>query len=139
MKQEKSLSQLADEHEYQEIKALENRVLYHSPLYHLENGEIPRKEADSFGTWTHLRMMGEDPRLPKMPEKPTLLDFMKLRFNVGIQQHLLQSGNLALKNGCSEKNGAGLPAPRYLRLRTHPQRPWLLGRATHRALCRRGG
>ncbi len=103
MEQEKSLSQLADEHEYQEIKALENRVLYHSPLYQLEDGDIPHKEADSFGTWTHLRMMGEDPRLPKMPERPTLLDFMKLRFNVGIQQHLLQSGNLAQKNGCSEK------------------------------------
>jgi len=47
-------------------------------------------------------LMGDDPRLPKMPDKPTLLDFFKYRFSPS-QNHLLQSANLALKNGHSEK------------------------------------
>ena len=48
-------------------------------------------------------MMGDDPRLPKMPEKPTLLDFFRLRFMTGSTQHLLQSARLAQKNGVDEK------------------------------------
>ena len=46
--------------------------------------------------------MGEDPRLPPMPEKPTLLDFFRLRFAPS-QAHLLQSANLAQKNGLPGK------------------------------------
>src|SRR6476469_5875585 len=45
--------------------------------------------------------MGPDPRLPPMPEKPTLLDYFKNRF--ASTNHLLQSGALAIKNGHSEK------------------------------------
>lgn len=45
--------------------------------------------------------MGEDPRLPKMPAAPTLMDFFTLRFAPA--SHLLQSANLAVKNGHSEK------------------------------------
>jgi hypothetical protein len=48
-----------------------------------------------------LVMMGHDPRLPRMPDRPTLLDFFRLRF--GPTQHLLQSARLARKNGCNEK------------------------------------
>jgi len=47
-------------------------------------------------------LMGDDPRLPRMPDKPTLLDFFKYRFSPS-QNHLLQSANLALKNGHDEK------------------------------------
>ena len=46
-------------------------------------------------------LMGDDPRLPKMPAAPTLMDLFKLRFAPA--SHLLQSANLALKNGHSEK------------------------------------
>lgn len=46
-------------------------------------------------------LMGDDPRLPKMPDRPTLIDFFKLRFAPA--NHLLQSANLALKAGHSEK------------------------------------
>jgi hypothetical protein len=46
-------------------------------------------------------MMGDDPRLPKMPEKPTLIDFFRLRF--GPSMHLLQSARHAVKNGLPEK------------------------------------
>ena len=45
--------------------------------------------------------MGADPRLPPMPEKPTLLDYFKNRF--ASTNHLLQSGALAIKNGHNEK------------------------------------
>src|SRR5262245_10448285 len=48
-----------------------------------------------------LYMMGDDPRLPKMPAKPTLFDFFKYRF--GPANHVLQSARLALKRGESEK------------------------------------
>lgn len=46
-------------------------------------------------------LMHHEPRLPKMPERPTLMDFYKLRFAPA--QHVLQSARLALKNGSSEK------------------------------------
>src|SRR5215211_8919365 len=45
-----------------------------------------------------LALQGDDPRLQKMPERPTLLDFFKYRW--GNNSHLAQSANLALKNGC---------------------------------------
>jgi hypothetical protein len=50
-------------------------------------------EAD----WSNRRVA----RLPKMPEKPTLIDFFNDRFNS--TAHLLQSANLALKRGASEE------------------------------------
>lgn len=48
-----------------------------------------------------LYMMGDDPRLPRMPEQPTLFDFFKYRF--GPSTHLLQSARLAMKRGENEK------------------------------------
>jgi hypothetical protein len=50
-----------------------------------------------------LYMMGHDPRLPKMPDRPTLFDFFRLRFAFGSSAHLLQSARLAMKNGVDEK------------------------------------
>jgi len=46
-------------------------------------------------------LMGDDPRLPKMPARPTLFDFFKYRF--GPANHMLQSARLAMKNGVEEK------------------------------------
>jgi hypothetical protein len=46
-------------------------------------------------------LMGDDPRLPAMPEKPTLIDFFKHRF--GTSMHLLQSAHHAQKAGMPEK------------------------------------
>ncbi len=46
-------------------------------------------------------LMGDDPRLPKMPEKPTLADFFKYRF--GPSMHLLQSAHHARKAGVPDK------------------------------------
>ena len=46
-------------------------------------------------------MMGHDPRLPRMPEKPTLFDFYKNRFAPA--NHMMQSARLAMKNGAGEE------------------------------------
>ena len=49
--------------------------------------------------------MHEEPRLPKMPEKPTLMDFFRKRvlLNKRAGTHLLQSAALAMKNGLPDK------------------------------------
>lgn len=48
-------------------------------------------------------MMGDDPRLPKMPERPTLLDFFRYRLARPAINHLLQSAALARRSGQPEK------------------------------------
>ena len=48
-------------------------------------------------------MMGDNPALPRMPEKPNLLDFFRHRFHPRGVNHLLQSASLALKAGLEEK------------------------------------
>jgi hypothetical protein len=48
-------------------------------------------------------MMGDNPELPKMPERPTLRDFYLLRFGPIPRMHLLQSARVARENGLGEK------------------------------------
>ncbi|MCH8169074.1 MAG: hypothetical protein IIC03_14265, partial [Proteobacteria bacterium] len=48
----------------------------------------------------HVQMHSE-PRLPKMPEKPTLVDFFKLRWAPA--SHVLQSAALARRNGYGDR------------------------------------
>jgi hypothetical protein len=48
-------------------------------------------------------MMGDNPELPTMPERPTLKDFFQLRFSKIGARHLLQSARVARENGLSEK------------------------------------
>jgi HD domain-containing protein len=48
-------------------------------------------------------MIGDNPLLPRMPERPTLGDFFRLRFEAGSARHLLQSAKLALEHGLDEK------------------------------------
>ncbi|MFM9969660.1 MAG: HD domain-containing protein [Burkholderiales bacterium] len=99
----KSMNERADEIELEKIDAMEKRIVTRSMLYCLANGEDSMGAPINYGPGAHLQM-GEDPRLKKMPEKPTLLDFFKLRLSPGRGfQHLLQSANLAQKNGMPEK------------------------------------
>jgi hypothetical protein len=77
-----------------------DRVIVKSVLY--TSGELdPTKPVTRPPDEGKLRLMGPDPRLPKMPDKPTLLDYFKHRF--ASTNHLLQSGALAIKNGHNEK------------------------------------
>ena len=48
-------------------------------------------------------MMGDNPELPKMPERPALKDFFLLRFGKIARTHLLQSARLAREHGLGEK------------------------------------
>jgi hypothetical protein len=48
-------------------------------------------------------MMGDNPALPAMPERPTLRDFYLLRFGPFPRAHLLQSARVARENGLDDK------------------------------------
>ena len=48
-------------------------------------------------------MMGDNPRLPRMPKAPKLLDFFRLRFGDLTFKHLLTSAKRALDDGQEEK------------------------------------
>jgi hypothetical protein len=50
----------------------------------------------------HVFMMGDNPALARMPEKPTLIDFFKYRFNDIAVSHLLGSAKRALDDGHSD-------------------------------------
>jgi hypothetical protein len=48
-------------------------------------------------------MMGDNPALPSMPERPTLRDFFERRLSTTGTMHMLQSARLAREHGLSEK------------------------------------
>ena len=50
-----------------------------------------------------VMMMGDNPVLPRMPERPKLLDFFKHRFTDITVRHLLGSAKRALDEGLDEK------------------------------------
>jgi hypothetical protein len=50
-----------------------------------------------------LVMMGDNPALPPMPERPTLADFYRLRLSKTGTNHMLQSAKVARENGLDEK------------------------------------
>jgi hypothetical protein len=97
-----SLSEYADKLEHQQIKELEGKIIARSLVSQLEEGRQPTYKRGKTVPGVHL-MMGDDPRLPEMPEKPTFMDFVRLRFSIGGQQHLLQSARLAQNAGLPEK------------------------------------
>jgi hypothetical protein len=97
-----SMAERADDLEHAMIDKLDRLV---DPSVLFTSGE--RDPTEPLKTrFTTLKpgqhmMMGEDPRLKKMPAKPTLADFFNLRFAPA--NHLLQSATHALKGGMSEK------------------------------------
>jgi hypothetical protein len=64
---------------------------------------VGRFEAFAIADGKRQLLMGDDPRLPKMPDKPTLLDFFRRRLAAPAVAHLLQSAALARKAGHDEK------------------------------------
>src|SRR5262245_35915633 len=97
-----TLSERADHLEEQMMHELE-RVVTKSVLANLMDGRVEISGGAALQSKYPGKYfnMGEDPRLPKMPDKPTLLDYFKNRF--ASTNHLLQSGALAIKNGHNEK------------------------------------
>ena len=97
-----SMSERADELEEEKIHEME-RILSRSTFAYLADG---KREMDvgadllKKNPGKHF-LMGADPRLPPMPEKPTLVDYFRHRF--ASTAHLLQSAAHALKTGQPEK------------------------------------
>ena len=94
-----TLSERADELEHRQMQEFGERIVGTSLLYSLSNGERSLGDRGFGGRM----LMGEDSRLPALPDKPTLLDFFRCRFDIPALAHLLQSANLAQKNGLPDK------------------------------------
>jgi hypothetical protein len=96
------LNARAEAHEKRMSRELD-RMVIKSVIY--QSGDIDptivRKPPSPEERRGRFFLMEEDPRLQKMPAKPTLIDFFKCRF--GPSAHLLQSARLAIKNGLDEK------------------------------------
>ena len=98
-----TLSQRADALEEKMSRELDYIVIK-SRLYSMAEGDMsPAPNAGALmAKHPNARvLMGDDPRLPPMPEKPTLIDFFKYRF--GPAAHLLQSAKHAVNAGLPEK------------------------------------
>jgi hypothetical protein len=92
--------QRAEAADHAAIEELERLVIVKSTIY--TSGERdPRDPPARQPDQGKLYLMGPDPRLPRMPERPALFDFYRLRF--GSAAHMLQSARLARKNGVDEK------------------------------------
>src|SRR5918912_2183201 len=95
-----SMLEKAEAADCEAAEAMDRYVIVKSTIY--TSGERdPREPQPAQDARGKLHLMGHDPRLPRMPEKPTLFDFFKLRFMPAT--HLLQSARLAQKNGVDEK------------------------------------
>lgn len=68
-------------------------------------GRVTTWASGGTGRATGKWLMGDDPRLPKMPARPTLTDFFRHRLLLDPRggNHLLQSAKLAKDNGLPEK------------------------------------
>ena len=98
-----SLSQRADALEAKMARELDYIVIK-SRLYSMAEGDMspaPNAGALMKENPNARVLMGDDPRLPAMPQKPTLMDFFKCRF--GPCMHLLQSARHAVKADLPEK------------------------------------
>ena len=98
-----TMSERADDLEEQMLEELNNKMATKAVLYNMGDGkvEIQNGNATLAANPCKYFLMGHDKRLPKMPDKPTLVDFMRLRF--ASTMHLLQSAKHALKAGLPEK------------------------------------
>ena len=67
--------------------------------------DIPGRELELLAKMDkdHVFMMGDNPALPRMPERPTLLDFFKYRFGDITVNHLLNSAKMAMDDGQEDK------------------------------------
>jgi hypothetical protein len=98
-----TLSERADELEEKMMHDLSERIATKSTLFYLADGKVemaPGQALLAANPGKHF-LMGPDPRLPPMPDQPTLIDFFKARF--AATAHLLQSATRALKSGQPEK------------------------------------
>ena len=98
-----TLSAQADELEERMMHELGERIATKSVLFRMADGKVEMENGAALKAANPDKyfLMGADARLPKMPKKPTLIDFFNNRF--ASLNHLLQSATHALKGGHSEK------------------------------------
>ena len=98
-----TLSEQADELEEKMMNELNDKIATKSALFAMADGSLDYVGGAELQTRNPGKyfLMGADPRLPEMPEKPTLIDFFKARF--ASTSHMVQSATHALKGGHSEK------------------------------------
>src|SRR5215470_20352530 len=71
--------QRAEAADHAAIEEIERLVIVKSTIY--TSGERdPREPPERQPDKGKLYLMGPDPRLPRMPDRPTLFDFYRLRF-----------------------------------------------------------
>src|SRR5215470_8345110 len=97
-----TVSERADALEERMMHDLEH-IITKSVLFNLADGKVEIESGAELMAQNpgKTMLMREDPRLPRMPEKPTLIDYFKGRF--ASTAHLLQSATHALKAGHDEK------------------------------------
>lgn len=81
------------------------RQIYPAPVGRIGT-DIPDNEKALLGALdgaTTVMMMGDNPALPPMPQRPTLMDFFRLRFGDITYRHLLMAAKHALDAGQDEK------------------------------------
>ena len=91
-----------DRHSYPQSDNIRLLVPSHVALAGTANPELADRLLEKIEPGT-VMMMGDNPSLVRMPEKPKLMDFFKYRFQRSVAQHLLQSAHLALKAGQAER------------------------------------
>jgi len=81
-----------------------NRVMLTPPICTMgEDAHFTQYDIlATLGNGRHLTM-GDDPRLPKIPARPSLADFFRHRFAPMVANHLFQSASLARKKGLDDK------------------------------------
>ena len=96
-------TQRADALEDKMMQELNQAIIVKSRLFMLADADMsfPNGAALQKARPGAKMLMGDDPRLPKMPAKPTLMDFFKHRFAPAM--HLLQSAKHARDAGMPEK------------------------------------
>ena len=97
-----TMSERADAAEERAMHELEH-IVTKSVLFNLADGKVEMEGGNELLAKNpgKFMLMGADPRLPQMPEKPTLVDYFRCRF--ASTSHLLQSATHALKAGHPEK------------------------------------
>src|SRR5438552_4546392 len=97
-----SLAERADALEHKMMRELD-AIIVKSRLFNLADGDmsIPNGPALLAANPGKYMLIGDDPRLPNMPERPSLMDYFKYRF--GPANHLLQSARHAVRAGMDEK------------------------------------
>src|ERR1700746_161996 len=97
-----TMAERADALEHKMMRELD-AIIVKSRLFNLADGDMSTANGGALlaANPGKLMLMGDDPRLPKMPARPSLMDFFKFRF--GPANHLLQSARHAVRAGMDEK------------------------------------